>query len=198
LKIIHFASFIEGYLDEFFVKEVLKGFAKSSNPEIIFNRHKKLVPFKGGSKNRPKVIAGLSQLSLEMAIENKTAKDPHLFISGIDSDGDDYEQLLAMLIKEIHAIAEKITIIFVSVRDIETWAEYLLKPKEIAGRLDRGSSKDRIYQNGKSTRENAEKVIAELRSKSCFSKESLFHLTTQSPSFAHFHQQITTFLQNIS
>ena len=199
MKIIHYASLIEGFLDEYLVKEILKGVASGLYPELEFNRHRKLVQFKGGSKNKSKVLAGVKNLSQTIALENRNSENPVLFIAGIDSDKDDFQDLIEKLENEIHGLAKKSTLIFVAVRDVETWVEYLLKPESAPGSLDKGSSKLQVYPpDGKSNEVNARKVITELRNKDRFQIRSLEHLCTQSPSFSHFHQQIITYIQNIA
>ena len=198
MKIIHFASLIEGYLDELLVKEILKGIAGGLDQGFTFNRHSKFAPFKGGSKNKSKVVVGVKNLSFSIALEIKNSNHPILFVAGVDSDKDDFQELINQLEKEVHEIAKKSTIIFVAVRDVETWAEYLLKPESKRSELDKRSSKDQIYDDGKSNGQNAKKVINQLRDNNTFTANSLTHLATQSPSFAHFHQQIIAYLQNIS
>jgi hypothetical protein len=198
LKIIHYASLIEGYLDEYLVKEILKGIATGLNSDVVLNRHSKLVQFKGGSKNKSKVLAGITNLSQTIALENRSFENPILFIAGIDSDKDDFQSLITEMETKIHQIAKESTIIFVAVRDVETWVEYLLKPDSMAGSLDKGNSKSHVYPDGKSNEANAKNVIRELRTRNSFHFDSLQHLCTQSPSFSHFHQQIITYLQNIS
>lgn len=198
MKIIHYASLIEGYLDEYLVKEILNGIASGLNSDVVMNRHSKLVQFKGGSKNKSKVLAGIRNLSENIALENRSSANPILFIAGIDSDKDDFQSLITEMETKIHQIAKESTIIFVAVRDVETWVEYLQKPKSASVSLDHVNSKNQVYPDGKSNEENAKNVIRELRTRNSFHFDSLNHLCTQSPSFTHFHQQIITYLQNIS
>jgi hypothetical protein len=198
LKIVHFAPLIEGYLDERLVKEVVLGISNSLLPEVIINRHGKIIPFKGGSKNKDKVLKNIKHLSQSIALLDISSEDNYLFIAGIDSYKDDHKTLLDRMEKEVNPFVKNVTILFVAVSDVETWAEYLLKPEFLKGSFEKGSSKDRIYPDGKSNENNARMVIQKLKELDAFSSKSLNHLSTQSPSFQHFHQQITAFIQQIS
>jgi len=168
LKIIHFAPLLEGFLDEYFVKEVLNGVALSVDSDFTFNRYVKLLKFKGGSKNKAKVLSNVGNLSQQIALESRRSLSPIVFIAGIDSDKEDFNLLVSQLENQIDHLAKPITLIFVAVRDVETWAEYLLKPDSKPGELDKGSSKLRIYPDGKSKEENAKAVIKEIREKGGF------------------------------
>jgi len=198
LKIIHFAPLVEGFLDEYFIKQVLKGVAFSFDSDFTFNRYEKLLKFKGGSKNKAKVLSNLGNLSQQIALESRRSEIPILFIAGIDSDKEDFNILVSQLESQIDNLAKEITLIFVAVQDVETWAEYLLKPDSKPGELDNGSSKMRIYPDGKSNEENAKTIIKEIREKNGFQMNSLLNLASQSPSYQHFHQQILSYLQKIS
>ena len=198
MKIIHFAPLVEGFLDEYFIKQVLKGVAFSFDSDFTFNRYEKLLKFKGGSKNKAKVLSNLGNLSQQIALESRRSEIPILFIAGIDSDKEDFNILVSQLESQIDNLAKEITLIFVAVQDVETWAEYLLKPDSKPGELDNGSSKMRIYPDGKSNEENAKTIIKEIREKNGFQMNSLLNLASQSPSYQHFHQQILSYLQKIS
>jgi len=198
LKIIHFAPLVEGFLDEYFIKEVLKGVAFSFDSDFTFNRYEKLLNLKGGSKNKAKVLSNLGNLSQQIALESRRSEIPILFIAGIDSDKEDFNILVSKLESQIDNLAKEITLIFVAVQDVETWAEYLLKPDSKPVELDKGSSKMRIYPDGKSNEENAKTIIKEIREKNGFQMNSLLTLASQSPSYQHFHQQILSYLQKIS
>ena len=144
-------------------------------------------------ENKPACIL---QIFLNLSLRESEKK--HLLIAGVDSDKDEHSSKIEFLLNRIIPQARNSTLIFVAIRDMETWAEYLLKPEAKQASLDRSSSKVKVYPNGKSSEANSKELVSKLRNQGCFEIDSLDLLCTQSPSYQHFHDQILAYLQKIS
>ena len=195
---VSYIPLVEGGLDEFFLNPLLQSFGRNTGG-ITFDRNGNFYPYKKGGKNKQKVekyLEDASRLIFDLSLRESEKK--HLLIAGVDSDKDEHSSKIEFLLNRIIPQARNSTLIFVAIRDMETWAEYLLKPEAKQASLDRSSSKVKVYPNGKSSEANSKELVSKLRNQGCFEIDSLDLLCTQSPSYQHFHDQILAYLQKIS
>lgn len=204
---------LEGWIEEFFLPEYLKLLESKSN--INFTRDNIANPSYGKTVGKDKNLSRLLRVA-EAAQQNAlNHKKRILLIFGVDCEWEnagkpivtkaeidsEIDRITRIFHESTPGLAKDQKVLFIPIRSFDTRIWYLRNPKAQPGRFEGLPSKDlkkEIYPFGKSSREHSINVVEKLISDQLLQPERLNLLTTQSPSFAHFHQQIITYLQNIS
>jgi hypothetical protein len=148
-----------------------------------------------------KVLQEAANLCVRSFADDKNPCD--LFIAGIDLDESDFtlerhdkriRELKEKMGKVYRIYEQKITL-YVPIQAIDCWIHYV-QNNATANSLEstgKGEIKKKVYGDKNPDRQRIEKVAREAGATADFAK-----LAKQSRSFAHFHKQITEFLDQYS
>lgn len=150
----------------------------------------------------PSISKVLQEAATLCAQSFADAKSPcHLFLAGIDLDEADFTDDLEMHGKRLRELKERMgkvykqyedkIILYVPIQAIDCWV-YYAQHNVTANSLEsigKDETKKKVYGEKNPDRQRIEKVVREAATRADFAK-----LARQSRSFAHFHNQVITFL----
>ena len=148
-----------------------------------------------------KVLSEAATLCAQSFADDKNSCD--LFIAGIDLDTPDFTDGLEIHGKRLRELEEKMgkvyrqykvqTILYVPIQAIDCWICYVQQtatPNSLES-AEKDDIKRKVYGEKNPDRQRIEKTVREAAAKADFAE-----LAKQSRSFAHFHHQVTAFLDN--
>jgi hypothetical protein len=215
-KVLNYALLSESWVEEFFIPEYLKvflirkGIGLQRSPIGNTNLNKKET--KGKAYN----LKRLPFLSQDFLKETQKNSYPiSLFIFGVDFE---WEEAGIPIISDQQVESEKSRIskmfeigtqgmpnnqkvLYIPIRCFETWIWYLKNPNESIGNFEKIKNKDLktlVYGIKRSSIDKSKDLVKGLLESDSITEGKINHLSTQPPSFHHFHQQITAFIQQIS
>lgn len=197
-KRLDYTLVAEGFAEYAFIPAYLRLTGEQYNVQAVPSK----LDLKKKQPSKSKVLQEAGKLCIAAIQE-----EHDLFIAGIDLDAADHEEeqvkhevecsRLASAIGKIYKLHTDKIILYVPVQAIEHWLAYQaykigLTPKFEKGGVE-GKSQDelkRLLYKGKNNGPNMERVARDIAEKADFDE-----LAKQSRSFAHFHDQVITFLE---
>lgn len=200
-KLLRYTLIGEGFAEYQFIPAYMEWAAKQITDLQVVKNDIQIAITKNPSLS--KVLQEAATLCARSFADDK--KPCHLFIAGIDLDETDFTDDLELHGKRICELKEKMgkvyrqyedrTILYVPIQAIDCWVHYA-QHNATANSLEstgKDETKKKVYGERNPDRQRIEKVVRETAAKADFAK-----LAKQSRSFAHFHKQITTFLEQYS
>lgn len=207
---------LEGWIEEFFLPPYFK--ALSNSHPFDFERDNLTNPVHKESMGKTKNLKRLpfvSQSFLANAIQHKADGAEALLVFGVDLEWEEAgkpiqnEGDIKIEMQRIEdafnlgtlGIDISTKILFIPIRCFETWIWYLRNPAEERGSFERISNrnlKTSIYGSVRSSIGHSRDEVKRLETEGFITKPNFDRLSTQSPSFKHFNDQILAYLQKIS
>lgn len=209
---------LEGWIEEYFMPEYFR--VLCSEFSIEFERDLQIgnpLPNKPMGKNANlKRLPLISQDFLSNTQNEQKERDQnYLLLFGVDLEWEEAGKRIETEIEiegEIARITHLFTlatgrvnqnlkVLFIPIRCFDSWVGYLENEFEPIGHLETISNeaiKNKVYGSKKSSQIKSDTVVKRLEKNGLLNSNQFNRLSTQSPSFKHFHDQILTYLQKIS
>jgi hypothetical protein len=200
-KRLDYTLIAEGYAEYAFIPTYLRLVATQHQVQAV----KSNIGFKGQNAGKSKVLKEAELLSTAAILQNH-----QLIVIGVDLDAADHEReqpkhtaecdlLIKALGKSYKNYGDRI-VHFVTVQAIEQWMAYQAYKIGLAEKFSENSQESKhqselkkLLYGAKENGPNMDRVAEKIALSADFNE-----LAKQSRSFAHFHKQITTFLDQYS
>jgi len=207
---------LEGWIEEYFIPDYFRSLC--SNYSIDYKRDPQIAnPLPNRPMGKNSNLKRLPLVAQDFLSKTQDVSDDgsqkYLLLFGVDLEweeagkriesekeiADEKDRILDLFKLGTQKIDDDKKLLFVPIRYFDTWISYLEDQSVEKGVLEILSNveiKNKVYGSKKSSQVKSENVVKRLLTKGLFNEDHFDRLTTQSPSFAHFHQQIIAYLQN--
>ena len=197
-KLLRYTLVGEGFAEYQFIPAYMNWAAQQTGNLKVVRTNIQIAITKNPSLS--KVLQQAGTLCARSFADNRDPCD--LFITGIDLDEPDFTDDLELHGKRIRELKDRMgkvykqyedrTILYIPIQAIDCWVHYVQKRATVNSleSVGRDETKRKVYGEKNPDRQRIEKVVREAATRADFTE-----LTKQSRSFAHFHKQVTGFLE---
>ena len=197
-KLLRYTLVGEGFAEYQFIPAYMNWAAQQTGNLKVVRTNIQIAITKNPSLS--KVLQQAGTLCARSFADNRDPCD--LFITGIDLDEPDFTDDLELHGKRIRELKDRMgkvykqyedrTILYIPIQAIDCWVHYVQKRATVNSleSVGRDETKRKVYGEKNPDRQRIEKVVREAATRADFTE-----LAKQSRSFAHFHKQVTGFLE---